>query len=90
MASCCLSLQDQDDLRPAPPPPAAVPPSAPPSTPPATPPAATTTEGSPFCSSLPRAGAEFVNVDGEVALIVVRAAGGTCQFTYGAPGMTGV
>ena len=30
-----------------------------------------------------------VNVDGEVALIVVRAAGGTCRFSYGAPGMTG-
>jgi len=63
------------------------PPPAPPSTPP---PAATAaTEGSPFCSSLPSAGAEFVNVDGEVALIVVRAAGGNCRFTYGAPGMTG-
>jgi hypothetical protein len=30
-----------------------------------------------------------VNVDGEVALIVLRASGGTCRFTYGAPGMTG-
>ena len=33
--------------------------------------------------------AGFVNVDGEVALIVVRASGGNCCFSYGAPGMTG-
>lgn len=79
-------MQDQDDLQPTTPPAAATPP-APPSTPP--PPGAAATEGSPFCSSLPSAGAEFVNVDGEVALIVVRAAGGNCRFTYGAPGMTG-
>ncbi|KAL4858517.1 Vacuolar protein sorting-associated protein 13C [Chlorella vulgaris] len=32
----------------------------------------------------------MVNVDGEVALIVLRASGGTCRLTYGAPGMTGV
>lgn len=32
--------------------------------------------------------AAMVNVDGEVALIVLRAAGGTCRFTYGAAGMT--
>ena len=33
--------------------------------------------------------ADITNVDGEVALIVLRAAGGTCRFAYGAPGMTG-
>lgn len=31
----------------------------------------------------------FVGVDGEVPLIVLRASGGTCRFTYGAAGMTG-
>lgn len=35
------------------------------------------------------AAAAIVNVDGEVALIVLRASGGTCRFTYGSPGMTG-
>jgi hypothetical protein len=30
-----------------------------------------------------------VDVDGEVALIVVRASVGTCRFTYGVVGMTG-
>lgn len=34
-------------------------------------------------------GGGMVNVDGEVALIVLRASGGTCRFTYGAAGMTG-
>lgn len=31
----------------------------------------------------------YVGVDGEVPLIVLRAAGGNCRFTYGALGMTG-
>lgn len=34
-------------------------------------------------------GAAFVDVDGEVPLIVLRASSATCRFTYGAPGMTG-
>ncbi|KAL4443584.1 hypothetical protein ABPG75_011321 [Micractinium tetrahymenae] len=36
----------------------------------------------------PAAPEGFVSVDDEVPLIVLRAAGGTCQFTYGTPGMT--
>ena len=53
------------------------------------PPAAAADQASAAAAPAAAVAAGFVNVDGEVALIVVRASGGNCCLTYGAPGMTG-
>ncbi|KAL4447306.1 hypothetical protein ABPG77_007339, partial [Micractinium sp. CCAP 211/92] len=42
-------------------------------------------DGAPTPPAMPEG---FVSVDGEVPLIVLRASGGTCRFSYGAAGMT--